>query len=159
MAFANHAPREIDPIVAASIASFGFVYIHPFMDGNGRLSRFLFHKALCTSGQLEKGALLPVSVAMKRNERQYLETLQAFSIPARERVQVTSADVELRQETQYLAHFDAIRRAIDERHDVRGSLLGRIRKTRPSNPHLADRATRPAAAGPAGRRRAVQPAA
>ncbi|MDM0032377.1 Fic family protein [Variovorax sp. J22P271] len=69
MAFANTAPKQIDPIVAASIASFGFVYIHPFMDGNGRLSRFLFHKALCTSGQLEKGALLPVSVAMKRHER------------------------------------------------------------------------------------------
>lgn len=162
MAFANNAPRQIDPIVAASIASFGFVYIHPFMDGNGRLSRFLFHKALCTSGQLEKGVLLPVSVAMKRNERLYLETLQAFSAPARELVQVTSAgegqfyfdfkaddsiyrywdatpavefgfamaeqalDVELRQETQYLAHFDAIRRAIDERYDVRGSLLATL---------------------------------
>lgn len=162
MAFANNAPKQVDPIVAASIASFGFVYIHPFMDGNGRISRFLFHKALCTSGQLEKGVLLPVSVAMKRNERRYLETLQAFSIPARELVQVTSAgegrfyfdfkaddtiyrywdatpavefgfamaeqalDVELRQETQYLAHFDAIRRVIDDRYDVRGSLLATL---------------------------------
>lgn len=162
MAFANTAPKHIDPIVAASVASFGFVYIHPFMDGNGRLSRFLFHKALCTSGQMEKGALLPVSVAMKRHERQYLEALQTFSTPARELVQVTAAgegqfyfdfkaddsiyrywdatpavefgfamaeqalDVELRQETQYLAHFDAIRRAIDGRYDVRGSLLATL---------------------------------
>jgi hypothetical protein len=35
-------------------------------------------------------------------------------------------DVELRQETQYLAQFDAIRRAIDERYDVRGSLLATL---------------------------------
>ncbi len=92
MHFANHAPQHIDPIVAASIASFGFVFIHPFMDGNGRLSRFLFHKALCTSGRLEDGMLLPVSVAMKRHEKEYLETLQHFSRPARACVNVTWLD-------------------------------------------------------------------
>jgi Fic family protein len=85
MAFANAAPRFVDPIVAASVLSFGFVYIHPFMDGNGRLSRFLFHQALCQSGRLEKGLLLPVSVAMKRNEADYLAALQQFSRLARER--------------------------------------------------------------------------
>ncbi|MGN5476199.1 hypothetical protein ACTMU2_01755 [Cupriavidus basilensis] len=62
------------------------------MDGNGRLSRFLFHKALCASGQLAKGLLLPVSVAMKRNEADYLATLQTYSKPARERVKVTWID-------------------------------------------------------------------
>ena len=30
--------KATDPIVAAAIVSFGFVYLHPFMDGNGRLS-------------------------------------------------------------------------------------------------------------------------
>jgi Fic family protein len=35
VSFANTAPREVDPIVAASVASFGFVFIHPFLDGNG----------------------------------------------------------------------------------------------------------------------------
>ncbi len=92
MAFANDVPRQTDPIVAASLASFGFVFIHPFMDGNGRLSRFLFHKALCASGKLAKGLLLPVSVAMKRNESDYLATLQTYSKPARERVKVTWID-------------------------------------------------------------------
>lgn len=162
MAFANTAPTTMDPLLAASIASFGFVYIHPFMDGNGRLSRFLFHKALCTSGRLARGLLLPVSVAMKRHESEYLATLQAFSRPARELVQVTAIDaddfrfdfrsddtiyrywdatpcaefgfrmaelaldVELRQETAYLAHFDAVHRAIDERFDLRGSVLATL---------------------------------
>ncbi|QOD01641.1 Fic family protein (plasmid) [Pseudomonas fulva] len=84
MAFGNDAPARIDPLVAAGIISFGFVFLHPFMDGNGRLSRFLIHQALCRAGALENGLLLPVSVAMKREERKYLETLQAFSKPARE---------------------------------------------------------------------------
>lgn len=92
MAFANEAPRHIDPVVAASIASFGFVFIHPFMDGNGRLSRFLFHHALCRSGHLEKGLLLPVSAVMKRHEEEYLAVLQNFSRAARERWSVKWID-------------------------------------------------------------------
>lgn len=84
MRFANQAPNQIDPLVAASILSFGFVFLHPFMDGNGRLSRFLIHQALCQSGALENGLLLPVSVAMKREERMYLKTLQGYSRPIRE---------------------------------------------------------------------------
>ena len=162
MAFANTAPKHVDAIVAASIASFGFVFIHPFMDGNGRLSRFLFHKALCTSGQLASGMLLPVSVAMKRHENDYLEALQHYSRPARECVNVTwlgddnfdvkftgdasifrywdatpcvefgfrmaeqALDVELRNETRFLANFDAVKQAVDERHDVRGSVLAAL---------------------------------
>ncbi len=92
VALANAAPRDIDPVVAASITSFGFVFIHPFMDGNGRLSRFLFHQALCQSGKLEKGMLLPVSIAMKRNEGGYLSVLQQYSRPARERWSVRWID-------------------------------------------------------------------
>lgn len=83
MRFANDAPTRIDPLVAAGVISFGFVLTHPFMDGNGRLSRFLIHQALCRAGALENGLLLPVSVAMKHQERQYLETLQTFSRPVR----------------------------------------------------------------------------
>jgi hypothetical protein len=66
------------------VVSFAFVFLHPFMDGNGRLSRFLFHHALCRSGQWGNGLLLPVSVAMKRSEAQYLAALQSFSKPARQ---------------------------------------------------------------------------
>lgn len=84
MALGNEAPGRIDPLIAAGIISFGFVFLHPFMDGNGRLSRFLIHQTLCRAGALENGLLLPVSVAMKREERLYLETLQQFSRPARE---------------------------------------------------------------------------
>lgn len=84
MHFANEATTQIDPLVAASIISFGFVLIHPFMDGNGRLSRFLIHQTLCRAGALENGLLLPVSVAMKREEQRYLQALQSFSRPVRD---------------------------------------------------------------------------
>lgn len=80
---ANALPRQVDPLVAAAVSSFGFVFLHPFMDGNGRLSRFLFHDALCRSGELQDGMVLPVSIAMKRHEMAYLKALKSFSTPAR----------------------------------------------------------------------------
>jgi hypothetical protein len=162
IALATTAPKEIDPVVAASVISFGFVFIHPFMDGNGRLSRFLFHYALCQSGKLEKGLLLPVSVAMKRHEADYLAALQQYSRQARQRWGVRWIDegnyaltfrgtpanyrywdatacvefgyrmaeqaleIELRQETEFLAVYDRVVRAVNERFDVRGSDLATL---------------------------------
>ena len=159
MDMANALPRQTDPVVAASVASFGFVYLHPFMDGNGRLSRFLFHHALCQSGKLDQGLLLPVSVAMKRHETEYLEVLQSFSKPARKLWDVYWADadqfdfkfkgadsiyrfwdatpcvefgyrmteqalsVDLRQETEFLANFDRISKAVNNEFDIRGNDL------------------------------------
>lgn len=160
--FANNTSMRLDPLMAASIASFGFVYIHPFMDGNGRLSRFLFHKILCQSGQLGEGMLLPVSIAMKHHEAQYLQVLREFSRPARDLVRVRAIgegdydfwfkaddkifrywdatacvefglrmakealEVELRNESNFILHFDAVRKEIDERFDLRGSTLATL---------------------------------
>jgi len=73
----------IDPLVRAALVSFGFVFVHPFGDGNGRLSRYLAHYALCQSGGLPNGAILPLSAAMRRNELAYLRALQSFSVPVR----------------------------------------------------------------------------
>ena len=92
MAFANQPVREVDPLVAAAVTAFGFVFLHPFMDGNGRLSRFLIHQTLCHYGALEHGLLLPVSVAMKHEEQTYLGALKAFSQPTREFWNVTWLD-------------------------------------------------------------------
>jgi hypothetical protein len=75
---------DLDPLVRATLVSFGFVYAHPFLDGNGRISRFLAHYTLRQSGALPNGYILPLSVAMKRNESDYLQALQSFSRPARE---------------------------------------------------------------------------
>ncbi|MEI7537635.1 MAG: Fic family protein [Comamonadaceae bacterium] len=92
MALANQTDNGLDPLVHGALVSFAFVFAHPFMDGNGRLSRFLFHKLVCAQGKLPNGLVLPISVAMKRNEDQYLRALQTFSRPAREMWQVTAID-------------------------------------------------------------------
>lgn len=89
MRLANEPPVGLDPLVHAAVLSFGFVLIHPFMDGNGRLSRFLIHHSLGQSGKLPKAFVLPVSVAMKRHEDAYLDALSSFSRPARELCAVT----------------------------------------------------------------------
>lgn len=94
MAFANGGSGPVDPIVMASVLSFGFVYLHPFMDGNGRLSRFLYHHTLCRSGQLPAGAVLPVSAAIVKHLPRYLEALKAYSRPMRDRWQVEVMDPE-----------------------------------------------------------------
>jgi Fic/DOC family len=73
----------LDPLARAAMVSFGFVFIHPFGDGNGRLSRFLAHYTLARTGALPNGTILPLSIAMKRNETSYLRALQDFSSPVR----------------------------------------------------------------------------
>ncbi|MEK8030995.1 Fic family protein [Ideonella sp. DXS29W] len=88
MNLANQRPAELDPLVHAAVVSLAFVFIHPFMDGNGRLSRFLIHHCLGQSGRLPPQFLLPISVAMKKHETEYLQALTAFSRPARQLCQV-----------------------------------------------------------------------
>lgn len=77
--------QALHPVVAAAVASFGFVYLHPFMDGNGRISRCLVQKVFVDAGILPKGAILPVSAAIEANEKAYLEALTRFSKPCRAR--------------------------------------------------------------------------
>lgn len=110
MQLANDAPA-VDPLVLASIVSFGFVFVHPFMDGNGRLSRFLFHQVLCQRGALNNGLLLPVSMVLRQTEAEYLAVLQAFSAKAREFWDVTYLD-EARFAFDFKGH-DAIYRYWD----------------------------------------------
>jgi hypothetical protein len=87
MAMANSREGDVPPFVRAALVSFGFVFLHPFMDGNGRLSRLLAHHSLNLQQVLPvvggQPTLLPLSVAMKRHEAEYLAALEAFSRPAR----------------------------------------------------------------------------
>ena len=72
-------PGSLDPVVAAAVLAFGFVFIHPFMDGNGRLHRFLIHVVLSLSGFTPKGIVLPVSAVILANLEEYVHTLERFS--------------------------------------------------------------------------------
>ena len=52
------------------------------------------HHTLCQSGKLDNGLVLPVSAALKKNEKAYLEALQDFSLPSRKDWQVRWIDGE-----------------------------------------------------------------
>lgn len=65
-------------IHAAAIA-YGFVFLHPFEDGNGRIHRFLIHNILARRGFTPPGMIFPVSAAMMNRPQDYDDSLEAFS--------------------------------------------------------------------------------
>ena len=79
IAFDRKAARELDPVVAAAALAFGFVYIHPFEDGNGRLHRYLIHHVLAARGFNPPGVTFPVSAAILDRIRDYRATLEDYS--------------------------------------------------------------------------------
>jgi hypothetical protein len=79
IAFDRRAAQTLDPVVAASILSFGFVYIHPFADGNGRLHRYLIHHVLAERGFNPPGIVFPVSSAILERINDYRNVLESYS--------------------------------------------------------------------------------
>lgn len=77
---------EIDPVIKAAIIAFGFVFIHPFEDGNGRIHRFIIHNILSRSNFSPEGLIFPVSAAMLGQMRKYDETLESFSVPLLDKI-------------------------------------------------------------------------
>lgn len=68
-----------DPVTAAALVAFSFVFIHPFEDGNGRIHRFLIHQVLSSEGFTPPDVLFPVSAAIVRDRRGYDAALETFS--------------------------------------------------------------------------------
>jgi fido (protein-threonine AMPylation protein) len=80
-AFVNDEKRCTDVLVKAACAAFGFVYLHPFMDGNGRLHRFLLQHVLARSALMAPETVIPISVVIEQNIPAYAAVLTAFSRP------------------------------------------------------------------------------
>ena len=72
---------DIDPVIAAAVSAFAFVFIHPFEDGNGRIHRFLMHHVLAKTAFSPEGVIFPISAAIVRDQRSYDEVLESFSQP------------------------------------------------------------------------------
>ncbi len=118
---------EVDPVVAAAVVGFGFVFVHPFLDGNGRLHRLLFHHVLARRGFGPEGVILPVSSAILRDRRGYDAALERFSssiAPYVESVLGSDRDLTVLNDTAYLYRtldathlveytYDRLREAID----------------------------------------------
>jgi Fic family protein len=82
----------VHSIVRASIIAFGFVFIHPFEDGNGRIHRFLIHDTLTREGVVPEGFIIPVSAHMLNNMQDYDQALEKYSQPLMLRIQYKKND-------------------------------------------------------------------
>lgn len=71
----------LDPVLQAAATAFGFVYVHPFRDGNGRLHRCLIHHVLAERKFTPPGMVFPVSSVMLDHIDDYRTTLQKHSGP------------------------------------------------------------------------------
>jgi hypothetical protein len=80
MVFFDSGPGQgIDPVIAASVLAFGFVYIHPFDDGNGRIHRYLIHHVLAQRDLNPPGVVIPVSAAILEQIDEYGRVLKSYS--------------------------------------------------------------------------------
>lgn len=72
------------PVMRSAVASFGFVYIHPLADGNGRVHRFLINDVLRRDGVIPDPVILPVSAVITDDvgeRRGYERVLDQMSKP------------------------------------------------------------------------------
>ncbi|MDN5215504.1 Fic family protein [Fulvivirgaceae bacterium BMA12] len=79
--------EEKEPGVRAVLGHFMFVYIHPYMDGNGRIGRFLMNSMLISGGY-------PWTVIPVEHRDRYMKTLEAASV-----------DQDISPFAEYIAHL------------------------------------------------------
>ncbi len=65
--------EETDPVVRIVLGHFIFVFIHPFLDGNGRIARFLMNVMMAAAGQ-------PWTVIRFEQRASYMHALEAASV-------------------------------------------------------------------------------
>jgi len=68
-----------DPVLVAATIGFGFVFIHPFSDGNGRIHRYMIHHILIRMGYTKRGMIFPVSAAILNRIDEYQSVLESYS--------------------------------------------------------------------------------
>ncbi|GEP95525.1 cell division protein Fic [Chitinophaga cymbidii] len=70
---------SFDAVLAATLIAFGFVFIHPFVDGNGRIHRYLIHHVLLRKKYVSEGIIFPVSAIILERLNEYRSILEHFS--------------------------------------------------------------------------------
>ncbi len=113
----NHvlAQSSIDPILAATSIAFGFVFIHPFEDGNGRIHRYLIHHVLAEKAFTQQGLIFPVSASILDHIVDYRKVLEAYSHSILDFIdwkETKEHNIEVLNETiDYYRYFDATKQA------------------------------------------------
>lgn len=109
------ADSALNPVIGAAAVAFGFVFIHPFEDGNGRIHRWLVHHVLGRRGFNPPGVVFPVSSVFLERLENYKAVLEHFSRPRLALTQwetTPQLNVRVLNETRDLFRFfDATRQA------------------------------------------------
>ena len=104
-----------DAVLAAAIIAFGFVFIHPFVDGNGRLHRYLIHHILAQKEFTKQGVIFPVSASILDHIDDYRKVLENYSHPLLDYIQwkeTADHNVEVTNESiDFYRYFDATKQA------------------------------------------------
>ncbi len=122
------ATGEFDAVLQAAAIAFGFVFIHPLADGNGRLHRCLVHHVLAKRGFTPTGMVFPVSSVMLDRIDAYRSTLQLHTKPLMDFIEwrpTSDRNVDVTNDTADLyRYFDCtdaaeflygcVRRTVDE---------------------------------------------
>lgn len=72
---------DINAVLVAAAVAFGFVIIHPFEDGNGRIHRYLIHHILAQKKFTQQGLIFPISASILNKIDDYREVLESYSQP------------------------------------------------------------------------------
>jgi hypothetical protein len=101
---------NVPAVIHAVAIAYGFVFLHPFEDGNGRIHRFLIHNILARRGFTPEGVMFPISASMLKNSADYDASLEAFS-----RQLMPLVEYSLDEEGHMIVHNDTARwyRTID----------------------------------------------
>jgi Fic family protein len=103
--------NQFHPVLTAAIIAFGFVFIHPFEDGNGRIHRYLIHHLLSSMKFTPQGIIFPVSAAILDKIDEYRKVLESYSHPLLEFIEwrkTPDNNVEVLNDTaDYYRYFDA----------------------------------------------------
>jgi hypothetical protein len=103
--------KGLDPVIAATALAFGFVYVHPFVDGNGRIHRYLIHHVLAQRGFNPSGIVFPISAAILEQLDAYRAVLEDYSrrlLPAIDWRPTGDGNVEVLNDTaDFYRFFDA----------------------------------------------------
>jgi hypothetical protein len=106
---------EFHAVLTAAIIAFGFVFIHPFVDGNGRIHRYLIHHILAIMKFTPQGIIFPVSAAILEKIDDYRRILEGYSHPLLDFIEwKTTKDnnVEVLNDTaDFYKYFDATMQA------------------------------------------------
>lgn len=106
---------EIDAVIAAAAIAFGFVFIHPFEDGNGRIHRYLIHHILAQKDFTKQGIIFPISASILDRISDYRKILEGYSHPLLDYIEWEETENNnirvLNNTIDYYRYFDATKHA------------------------------------------------